>query len=253
MFPIQDHNPARKTPYVTLGLIAVNVAVFLSYWPFLTSAAEAQRFFLNWGMTPRLIMQGGHWSTVITAMFMHAGWMHIIGNMLFLWIFGDNLEDDMGHVPFLLFYLACGVGAAFTHLLMAPHSMVPTVGASGAIAGVMGGYLLLYPRARVDVLLIIVFYITMVTLPAWTMLGFWFLMQFLSGLGADPNVGGVAYWAHTGGFLTGIVLTLPVWLAKGRRDHWRETDGRPQNPAAQYKWRGTDIPRVGRHTDRRRK
>jgi len=246
MFPIRDHNPSLTTPYVTLGLIVLNVAIFLSYWPFMTSEAELTRFFYQWGMVPRRISEGSGYFTILTSMFMHAGWAHVFGNMLFLWIFGDNLEGEMGHVGFLLFYLACGIGAALTHLTFAPLSTVPTVGASGAIAGVMGGYLLLYPRARVDVLVILIFFFQVYALPAWTMLGLWFVMQLASGIGADPNVGGVAYWAHTGGFLIGVALTVPIWLRKGHTHHWGDTQGRPPFPPAEYRIGRSDIPRVRR-------
>ena len=136
--------------------------------------------------------------------------MHLAGNVLFLWIFGDNLEDEMGHLPFLLFYLLSGIGAGLIHVVAGPGSVVPTIGASGAIAGVMGGYLLLFPTARVDILLILIVIIRIFTIPAYVMLGAWLGLQFLGSLSSNPDQGGVAYWAHTGGFLVGFVLCIPL-------------------------------------------
>ncbi|GGO50672.1 Membrane associated serine protease, rhomboid family [Roseovarius pacificus] len=244
MFPIRDHNPSTRTPYVTYALIAINVAVFLSYWPFIADPRQLQIFFYDWAMTPALVSEHGAWSTLFTSMFLHGGWMHLAGNMLFLWIFGDNLEEEMGHVGYLLFYIASGVGAAAAHLISAPYSQVPTVGASGAIAGVMGGYLLLYPKARVDVLLIFVFFVQIVPVPAWLMLGIWFGLQLFSGIGADPMGGGVAYWAHAGGFVIGLILTLPLFLKHGGPAYWNRTHGHPPHPEARYTYRRSDIPRV---------
>src|SRR6056297_1442232 len=150
MFPIRDHNPSGGTPYVTYALIAANIGIFLAYWPLFSEPWALNRFFFDWAMVPARVAQEGNWHTVATSMFLHGGVMHLAGNMLFLWIFGDNMEDEMGHAGFLLFYLASGIGAALAQVLAAPYSQVPTVGASGAIAGVMGGYLLLFPKAKVD-------------------------------------------------------------------------------------------------------
>lgn len=170
--------------------------------------------------------------------------MHLIGNMLFLYIFGDNVEDEMGHVPYLVFYLAAGIIAGLVQVIAAPGSDVPTVGASGAIAGVMGSYLLLFPRARVDILLILVIFIRIFPIPAWIMLAVWFGMQFVGGIGADLAAGGVAYWAHAGGFAAGIALTLPLWLKRGAVGFWRRTDGHPPHPEATYA--PSRIPKVRR-------
>ena len=156
MFPIRDHNPSGRTPFVTLALIAVNVVVFLAYWFALSGDAQLGRFFLQWGLVPARIGYGEGYETFVTSMFLHGGWMHLLGNMLFLYIFGDNLEDEMGHFRFLVFYLISGLGAAGLQFAADPASMIPMVGASGAIAGVMGGYLLLFPKARVDVLIIFI-------------------------------------------------------------------------------------------------
>ncbi|SDO44786.1 Membrane associated serine protease, rhomboid family [Lutimaribacter pacificus] len=246
MFPIRDHNPSNRTPFVTYALMAINIAVFLSYWPMMTDGRALAAFFGTWAMIPAEVSSGGGWHTVVTSMFLHGGWMHIIGNMLFLWIFGDNLEDEMGHLGFLAFYMASGIGAALAHVAAAPLSPVPTVGASGAIAGVMGGYLLLFPRARVDVLVIIVFFIRIFSVPAWAMLGLWFALQLFNGVGADMNGGGVAYWAHAGGFVIGIALTLPLFLRLGGPRFWRRTEGHPPHPDAKYALQRSNIPTVRR-------
>jgi membrane associated rhomboid family serine protease len=179
-------------------------------------------------------------------MFLHGGIMHLLGNMLFLWIYGDNLEEDMGHFGFLAFYLAGGLGAALFQYLADPASLIPMVGASGAIAGVMGGYLLLYPRARVDVLFIFVIIFKIFPLPAWVVLGFWFALQLWSGVSTPTAGGGVAYWAHAGGFFVGFLLTLPIWARKGGVAFWRRTHGHPDHPEARYSTRRTTIPRVRR-------
>jgi membrane associated rhomboid family serine protease len=177
---------------------------------------------------------------------MHGGFMHIIGNMLFLWIFGDNLEDEMGHVGFLLFYLVCGVLAALSQWVVDPDSLIPTIGASGAIAGVMGGYLLLYPKAKVDVLLILIVFFRIFPIPAWIMLGLWFALQLFNGIASDPDLGGVAYWAHAGGFVFGFILTIPVFIARGGFKFWSKTHGVPPHPEATYKLSRSSIPSVRR-------
>jgi len=246
MFPIRDHNPSSSTPFVTYALIAVNVAVFLSYWPGAGDGRAVMGFFDSWAMHPNRISNGQGWHTVFSAMFLHGGWMHLIGNMLFLWIFGDNLEDRMGHGPYLLFYLACGVGAGLAHVIAAPYSAVPTVGASGAIAGVMGGYLLLFPRAKVDILFIFLIFFRVFSVPAWLMLGAWFALQLFNGVGADPTTGGVAYWAHAGGFVIGLVLCLPLFSRLGGPAFWQRTHGRPPHPEARYVTTRSRIPTVRR-------
>lgn len=244
MFPIRDHNPSQHTPYVVYGLIALNALVFLLQLPYMADERALAGFWADRALYPVLVTEHGEYTGVLTSMFLHAGWMHIIGNMLFLWIFGDNLEDQMGHVGFLLFYLASGVAAAFAHIYAAPGSAVPTVGASGAIAGVMGGYLLMFPRARVDILVIIIVFIRIFTLPAWIMLGLWFALQVLSGVSMPVDGGGVAFWAHAGGFIAGLVLTLPVWLSRGGPEFWHRTHGLPPNPGTIYS--PSRIPTVRR-------
>ena len=238
MFPIRDHNPSNRTPYVTWGLIATNVLVFLATRPLMADETALLRLWSAYALVPGWVSEGYGLTGLFTSMFLHAGWLHLLGNMLFLWIFGDNMEDAFGHLGFLLFYLAAGLGAGLVHVAVAPGSMVPTVGASGAIAGVLGGYLLLYPRARVDILLFFVVFIRVIPVPAWVMLGVWFLLQLVNSAGIDPGAGGVAYWAHVGGFAVGFLLTVPWWLRRGATGFWRASQGHPAHPAR--------PPRVGR-------
>ncbi len=242
MFPIRDHNPSTRTPFVTYALILANVAVFLSYWPLFANPAALDAFFRTWSLIPA----EGRPVSFLTSMFLHGGLMHLAGNMLFLWIFGDNLEDEMGHLNYLLFYLAGGVGAGIAQVVSEPASQIPMVGASGAIAAVMGGYLLMFPRARVDVLVILIVIFRIIPIPAWLMLGLWFALQIVSGASAPAGVGGVAYWAHAGGFLVGVVLTLPVWARRGGPMFWRRTHGAPPHPEARYRNVRTSIPATGR-------
>lgn len=244
MFPLRDHNPSQKTPWVTYALLAANILIFLSYQPLMADPYQISRFFQTWGMVPARVSMGEGWATLVTSQFLHGGWLHLGGNMLFLWIFGDNMEDEWGHLPFLLFYLVCGAAAAGLQFAAAPLSRTPMVGASGAIAGVLGGYLLLFPRARVDVLVIIIFFIRIIALPAWVMLGLWLIFQLLGGLGGPAGGGGVAYWAHTGGFVVGLALTLPLWLMRGGPAYWHRTHGRPENPESRLV--ATPVPRVRR-------
>lgn len=246
MLPIRDHNPSGRTPYVTYALIAINVLIFLSYWPLFNDARAINQFFYDWAMIPKLVSVRGEYSGLFTSMFLHGGWMHLAGNMLFLWIFGDNIEDEMGHIAYLAFYLATGLGAGLAHVLSAPGSVVPTVGASGAIAGVMGSYLLLYPKAKVDIFLFFVIFFRILPIPAWIMLGIWFSLQLFNGAGTDPAAGGVAYWAHAGGFILGVVFTLPLFLRLGGPRFWARTDGHPPHPEAEYKIGRTRIPVVRR-------
>ncbi len=218
MFPLRDENPTELIPFITVAIILANVAVWLT-----VENAGLGRPFLdalcNYGSIPGeltgalspgqalplgsydCVAGGATWSTVLTSMFLHGSWGHLIGNMWFLWVFGNNVEDSMGHSRFVVFYLLTGVVASAAHVMTAPASGIPTVGASGAISGVMGAYMVLYPRVRV--LTLVFFYL--VYLPAWLMLGYWFLIQFLSGTGADGGAG-VAFWAHVGGFFAGVLL-----------------------------------------------
>ncbi len=212
--PLKDLNPSRSYPVVNISLILVNVAVFLYQF---TLPPHAFKVFVMANATvPARIpaFLAGHtgfqtaFFPLFTSMFLHSGLAHIAGNMLFLWIFGDNVEDFFGHLPYLLFYLVCGVGSGLLHVLFNLTSPVPALGASGAISGVMGAYMLLYPRERILTLI----FIFLVPIPAVFILGYWFLLQFLAGisaLGASAS-GGVAWWAHVGGFLLGMLLTVLV-------------------------------------------
>ncbi len=244
MFPIRDHNPSERTPFVTYALLALNVVIFLSYWPLFDDPRALNAFFDTWAMVPAEISAGTSYYTLISSMFLHGGFLHLAGNMLFLWIFGDNLEDQMGHIPFLIFYLACGVVADFGQLIADPTSPIPNVGASGAIAGVMGAYLLLFPRAKVDILIIIVIIFKIFPVPAWVMLGLWFAFQIFGGVGADLSQGGVAYWAHAGGFVIGMIFAIPLWLKRGGAGFWARTDGHPPHPEADYG--SSSIPKITR-------
>ena len=244
MFPLRDHNPSGRTPFVTYALMAANIAVFVMMLGQQGDPHAVQALYEGWAMIPARISSGEGFATFVTSTFLHGGLMHLAGNMLFLWIFGDNLEDEMGHLRYLGFYLASGVGAGIAHYLSAPMSVVPVVGASGAIAGVMGGYLLLFPRARVDILVIFIVFFRIIPVPAWLMLGLWFGFQLIGGVGADPMAGGVAYWAHAGGFLIGIALALPLFRRLGGTAFWSRTHGHPPHPEARYA--ASRVPTVRR-------
>jgi len=203
MIPLRDVIPSRTTPYMTISLIVVNALVFLFE---LSLGREVEQFVLYFGLVPAAFS----FVTLFTSMFLHGGFLHFAGNMLYLWIFGDNVEDRMGHGRFLVFYLLCGVVAALAQTIANPHSIVPMVGASGAIAGVMGAYFVLYPRSRILTLLPLFVFWPIIEVPAIFFLGIWFLMQFVSGVGsivaatAHQPAGGVAFWAHVSGFVAGI-------------------------------------------------
>ncbi|MBO9477554.1 rhomboid family intramembrane serine protease [Shimia sp. R11_0] len=246
MFPIRDHNPSGRTPYVVYALIALNILIFLSYQPIMGDDYRLALFFQDWALLPAEVTEGRRLHGLFTSMFLHGGWMHLAGNMLFLWIFGDNLEDEMGHLGFLVFYLLSGLGADVAQIAANPDSLIPMVGASGAIAGVMGGYLLLFPKARVDIFLFLIIIFRIFTVPAWIMLGLWFGLQLFNGLLSNPEAGGVAHWAHAGGFVFGALLTLPVWLRRGGAHYWQETHGHPPHPEAKYRLSQSSIPRVRR-------
>ena len=246
MFPIRDHNPSGRTPFVTYALMALNIGIFVSYVALFDDARAINGFFYEWALIPARLSEGQGTVGVFTSMFLHAGWLHLAGNMLFLYIFGDNVEDEMGHLPYLVFYLACGMLSAFAQVYSAPGSIVPTVGASGAIAGVMGGYLLLFPKARIDILIIFIVFFRIFPIPAWIMLALWFGMQFIGGIGADPSIGGVAYWAHAGGFVAGMLLTVPIWLRRGGTRYWERTEGHPPHPEATYPTVRSSLPKVKR-------
>jgi membrane associated rhomboid family serine protease len=218
MIPLRDIIPSRTTPFVTVGLIAVNVLVFL-YQATLPPRASLS-FLYTWSMVPA----GFAWPTLVTSMFLHGGWLHLLGNMLYLWIFGDNVEDRVGHGRFVFFYLGCGIAAGLAHLISNPMSIVPTVGASGAIAGVMGAYFVLYPRSRILTLIPLIIYFEVIEVPAILFLGFWFVLQLLSGVGtlgrADAASGGIAFWAHIAGFVAGASLIFVARRPERVRPEW---------------------------------
>lgn len=244
MFPIRDHNPTRRQPIVTWVLIAINVAIHLLTLPLQGNEDALWNFYGQFAAVPAAISDGQGQMGLITHMFLHGGWMHLGGNMLFLWIFGDNLEDQLGRARFLGFYLAGGVLAALAQAVSDPSSGIPLVGASGAIAAVMGGYLLLFPKARVDILLILVIIFKVFTLRAWIVLGIWFALQMVNGAMTPSDQGGVAYWAHACGFIAGLIMIAPFWLAKGGQAFWDRTHGHPPYPATQY--RRSSVPAIKR-------
>lgn len=244
MLPIRDHNPSGRLPVVTYALMAVNAAVFLSYVRLFDDPWALNRVFQDYAFIPLYYSAGEGTLGLFTSMFLHGGWLHLLGNLLFLYIFGDNIEDELGHGPFLGFYVASGIAAMLVQHYAEPFSRVPVVGASGAIAGLMGAYLVLYPRAKVDIILF--FWIFRVfTLPAWILLGLWFAFQVVGGAGvaSSSDGGGVAFWAHAGGFVAGMALILPVWLWRGGPAFWRRTEGQPPHPEATTR---SHIPRAGR-------
>jgi membrane associated rhomboid family serine protease len=205
MLPIGDDNSGRRIfPFVTYALIAINILVFVLLE--LPQGDNLDAFLTRWGTIPAQIVAGNGLVTLITSMFLHAGWLHIGSNMLFLWIFGDNVEDAFGHVLYLVFYLICGIVASLAQVLVGPSSTVPGVGASGAIAGVLAGYIVLFGSRPVRVLM----QGMLTTVPSYVMIGLWIVTQLVSGFGAlgDTQSGGVAYWAHIGGFVAGLVLTF---------------------------------------------
>lgn len=225
MIPLRDDNPTRITPYMTWVLLALNVVVFFlqATGGMYETRTGLEGNLAGWTMIPREVTQGidqpingetlrPFWLTIFTSMFMHGGLMHILGNMVYLIVFGNNIEDALGHVRFVVFYLVCGAVAALAQIFWNPNSVIPTLGASGAIAGVLGAYLVLYPRAHVHTLVFLGFFLTTIRLPAMILLGFWIVSQFFSqitGSLAAPEgreTGGVAYLAHIGGFLAGMAL-----------------------------------------------
>ena len=220
MIPLRDDRPTRTFAFVTVALIVLNAVVFWHELS-LSTPDRAQAFFADFALTPAHLTQApspDSYRTIFTSMFLHGGWMHIIGNMLYLWIFGRNVEDSVGHFRFIFFYLLCGVAAAAAQIGISPDSTIPMIGASGAISGVLGAYLLLFPRARVLVLFPIWIFWRVFYVPALLLLVFWFGMQLLSGLavlGADIN-GGVAFWAHVGGFVAGMLL-IPIFKKRSVR------------------------------------
>ncbi|MGH7702337.1 MAG: rhomboid family intramembrane serine protease [Gemmatimonadales bacterium] len=240
MFPYKDDNPTILTPVLTLGIIAANFAAW-ALWQGVGLEPSLSRSVCTLGLIPgellhrlpdgyslqmspatRCVLGGSAtWYTPLTSMFLHGGWFHLLGNMWFLWVFGNNIEDSMGHFRFVVFYLLCGLLAAAAQVAVNPGSAVPMVGASGAISGVMGAYIVLYPRVRVHMLIFLGFFVTTIAVPAYLMLGYWFLLQLANGIPTlAAEGGGVAFWAHAGGFVGGAVLVMlfrdPVLISRRR-------------------------------------
>ena len=255
MFPIRDDNPNILVPYTTYAIVVLNGLA----WVLLQGMGMEQSLsssVCEYGLIPGELLgklsayssiqlgpnnfcpinEGSAWLTPFTSMFMHGGWFHLLGNMWFLWVFGDNVEDSMGHFRFAIFYLLCGLAAAALQIAADPDSPIPMVGASGAIGGVMGAYILLYPRVHVHLLIILGFFITTLAVPAILMLGYWFFIQLVSGfISIGSQGGGVAFWAHVGGFVGGAILVL---LFKDKRLLDRHPyHGWKQKPSSTQNWR----------------
>ncbi len=223
MIPFKDDNPTSRFPLITIALITINTAVFIfqTLYP-----GSFKHSVFAYGAIPHNLLtfntvQPIHpLMTVFTSMFMHGGLLHLASNMLYLWIFGNNIEDKLGYVKFVLFYILCGIGAAYSHSLSDPSSMAPMIGASGAVAGVLGAYLILYPQARVHTLIFLGFFIQIVKLPSFIVIGFWIIIQFINGIVSKgvASQGGIAWFAHIGGFVIGIVLIIV--MSGSRKKHY---------------------------------
>ena len=226
MIPLRDVIPSRTFPALVIAIIALNAFAFL--FEQTLSERELALFVRVYGVVPASFA----WSSVFTSMFLHGGWMHILGNMLFLWIFGDNVEDRLGHGRFVVFYLLCGMVAALAHVMSEPGSLIPTIGASGAVAGVMGAYFVLYPHSRILTLLPIVILWPVIEVPAIVFLGLWFLLQLLSGVDTmlmatqGAPAGGIAFWAHVAGFAAGVVLVFVFRRPERTRVEWWDSGPR---------------------------
>ncbi|MBD2207379.1 rhomboid family intramembrane serine protease [Calothrix sp. FACHB-1219] len=225
MFPLYDENPTRITPYLTYGLIGMNILVFLHEVSL--SNAELEQFFQLYAVVPRQLSANfaGEWTTLFTSQFLHGGWWHLISNMVFLWVFGNNIEDRLGHFKYLVFYLACGALAALCQWFIGMNSGIPSLGASGAIAGVLGAYIIGFPHARVMTLVFLGFFITTIRVPAMILIGLFVVQNLISGVASlqtaanmSVETGGVAYWAHIGGFAFGMILAPLFGLF--RRDEY---------------------------------
>jgi membrane associated rhomboid family serine protease len=215
VFPLYDENPTRTTPYFTYGLIGMNVLVFLH--EISLSNPQLEQFFQLYAVIPQelTINWMGEWTTLFTSQFLHGGWWHLISNMIYLWVFGNNIEDRLGHFKYLLFYLTCGALAALCQWFIAMNSSIPSLGASGAISGVLGAYLIWFPQARITTLIFLGFFITTINVPALVIIGIFFVQNLISGFASlqaaakmSVETGGVAYWAHLGGFIVGSIFAL---------------------------------------------
>ena len=215
MFPLYDENPTRITPYFTYGLIGMNVLVFLHEVSL--SNTQLEEFFQLYAVIPQQLTTNwsGEWTTLFTSQFLHGGWWHLISNMIYLWVFGNNIEDRLGHLKYLFFYLTCGALAALCQWFIGINSIIPSLGASGAISGVLGAYLIWFPRARITTLIFLGFFITTINVPALVIIGIFFLQNLISGFASlqtaanmSVETGGVAYWAHLGGFIVGMIFAF---------------------------------------------
>ncbi|MBE9256193.1 MULTISPECIES: rhomboid family intramembrane serine protease [Dolichospermum] len=215
MFPLYDENPTRITPYFTYGLIGMNVLVFLH--EISLSNLQLEQFFQLYAVIPQelTINWSGEWTTLFTSQFLHGGWWHLISNMIYLWVFGNNIEDRLGHFKYLLFYLTCGAIAALCQWFIGMYSTIPSLGASGAISGVLGAYLIWFPQARITTLVFLGFFITTINIPALVIIGIFFIQNLIAGFASlqtaakmSVETGGVAYWAHLGGFIVGSIFAL---------------------------------------------
>jgi membrane associated rhomboid family serine protease len=217
VLPISDDNRGRRTrPLVTWALIVVNVLVYLYQW--LLNPRDHLEFLDQWATVPAEISSGQALFTLVTCAFLHGSWFHLGSNMLFLWIFGDNVEDVMGHVKYLAFYLLTAVGASYAQVLVDPESRIPMVGASGAVSGLLAAYIVMFPHGHIRTLIIFGIFITVTMIPAWMMIGYWIFLQVISGIGSLNTIGdaggGVAFFAHIGGFVAGLAL---VWFFRDKR------------------------------------
>jgi membrane associated rhomboid family serine protease len=214
VFPLYDENPTRVTPYFTYGLIGINILVF--FHELSLSTAQLNQFFNQYAVIPQELTTNfsSEWTTLFTSQFLHGGWWHLISNMVFLWVFGNNIEERLGHLKYLLFYLGCGALAALCQWFIGMYSTIPSLGASGAISGVLGAYIIRFPHARVTTLVFLGFFVTTINIPALVLIGIFFLQNVISGLASlqaaanmSVETGGVAYWAHIGGFVFGMILS----------------------------------------------
>ncbi|BAZ31252.1 hypothetical protein NIES4074_37240 [Cylindrospermum sp. NIES-4074] len=213
MFPLYDNNPTRIKPFLTYGLIGMNIVVFLHEVSL--PNAQLQQFFRLYALVPQEFTSNlaGEWTTLFTSQFLHGGWFHLISNMVYLWVFGNNIEDRLGHFKYLIFYLSCGALAALCQWFIGMNSAVPALGASGAIAGVLGAYIIWFPQARITTLIFLGFFVTTISIPALVIIGLFFIQNLISGIASlqvaanmSVETGGVAYWAHIGGFVFGMIL-----------------------------------------------
>ncbi|MCM0594378.1 MAG: rhomboid family intramembrane serine protease [Gloeotrichia echinulata DEX184] len=221
MFPLYDENPTRIRPYLTYGLIGMNILVFLHEVSL--SNEQLQQFFQLYAVVPQQLSTNikGEWITLFTSQFLHGGWWHLLSNMLFLWVFGNNIEDRLGHVKYLIFYLSCGALAALCQWVIGMNSTIPSLGASGAISGILGAYIIRFPHATIQTLVFFGFFFTTVRVPALIMIGIFFIQNLISGVASlqaaanmSVETGGVAYWAHIGGFVFGLALAPLFGLFK---------------------------------------